>query len=254
MKKKVLLPFFFLGLSLVLPIINYSQVLSWSFNHQPSLVLTDQEGLIVSNNALMVDPNTETNYIRIEDMVLTSEKIFEKAFVRFKKKSYTSYVKVRVYDVFTDRLIRELDFYETEMLALDQREIASKRIYFVVEPKGSDVELQSVGVVMKSSCIMSGKDLQLNLRTLQAKKDLLKVNVLLKEEAEISLMIYDKNGNIQERFLNNNILNPGVYEFYFDPETLDLNYLSDKVYYIWVKAENLRSPPIEYVKQFQVIP
>lgn len=233
---------------------NYSKVISWSFSNTPSLLLTDKIGVVESNMSFVADTNNTTNRIRIEDIVLDQEYRFVSLFTRFNKTHFSSFVKIKIYDVFTDNQLLEFDFYEPEIKSIGSMQIDTERVYLVAELNGNDIELRSVGMEMVKQDIITENNFTLSCNLLDAKKDNLEIRVVFTEAVEVTLLIYNKNGDICKEILMKKILDPGAYVFAMDPQELSFDYLSDKTYYVWLKAENLLSKPVEFIKNFQVIP
>ena len=254
MNQKFLIIFFSLILSFFIDIKSYSKVVSWSFSKTPSLLLTDKQGVIESHSALIMDTNSTTNKIRIEDVVLDEEFQFSTVFTRFQKKRFSSFVKVKVFDVFTDTQLLELDFYEQEVRSIINTPINKERVYLVVELYGNDIELRSVGMEMIKQNSITDDNFILSSALLNAQKDNLEITTIFKEAVEVTLFVYNRQGDICKEILINKTLDPGTYKFTLDPLELSFDYLSDKTYYVWLKAENYQSKPVEFVKTFQVIP
>ncbi|MGL4676404.1 MAG: hypothetical protein ACRCWI_01895 [Brevinema sp.] len=233
---------------------NYGKSISWSINNLPSLRLTDQTGVVESNNAIMVDPNATINRIRIEDIVLEEEYSFTNIFVTFQKQNFSSYVRVKIYDTFTDTEVFSFDFVEQDIYRLTNDQIALNRVYLVLELYGEDIELRSAGMGMVKRGIIQAEDLILNTTTLRVSQENLEITASLKESAKVSLLIYNRNGDICKSLILNKVLNRGTYTFYMDLQELLFDYLEDKRYYVWLRAENLRSSPVELIKSFYIIP
>ncbi len=240
---------FFLLLSAVN---THSKVLSWSFDNLPSLMLTDRAGVINSNNAVMSSGSAGIHQIRIEDIVLDSECSFADMFARFDKYRYTSFVRVKILDTFTDEELGSYDMFEQG--SVDISEISASMIYMVVELHGEDIELRSAGVQMIEQRILSPNQLTINKDIIVANKDNLMVTVALNEAAKINLILYDRDGNISKDFASNKTLDKGTYRFYLDPSKLSFDYMGDKRYYVWLKADNLRSQPVEIIKKLLILP
>ncbi len=254
MKLKNSIIIFLFVLSLFINVKSYSRVVSWSFAKTPSLWLTDKQGVIESNMALVADTNSTTNRIRVEDIILDKEFQFSTLFTRFQKKHFSSFVRVKVYDALTDNQILELDFYEQEVQSASTIPANIARVYLVVEFYGADIELRSVGMELIAQNNITEADFILNNTLLNAQKDNLEITTIFKEAVEVTLFVYNKQGDICKELLIKKILDPGTYTFALDPQELSFDYLSDKTYYVWLKAENLQSNPVELVKTFQVIP
>ena len=245
---------FLLVLNLFIDTKSYSKVVSWSFSKPYSLLLTDKQGVTESNMSFIMDTNSTTNRIKIEDIVLDKESQFSTLFTRFQKKRFSSFVKVKVYDVFTDTKLLELDFYEQEVKSIIDVPINRERVYLVIELYGTDIELRSVGMEMiKQSCI-EDDEFKLNSTLLNAQTDNLEITTTFKDAVEVTLFVYNKQGDICKEILIKKVLDPGTYKFALDPQDLAFDYFSDKTYYVWLKAENYQSDPVELVKTFQVIP
>jgi len=233
--------------------ISYGQIFSWRFNNTPSLLLTDQIGLMESNNSLMIDKSRNKHMLRIEDIVTESGNYFSHFFVNFEKKRFTSYVIVKMYDTFSDELITEFKFYESGSSYLNNRGVKSDRIYLIAEVFGEDVELRVVGVEIQTSIIAYEDDIMISTNIIHQQKDTLDIDLDLQEEAAIFIYIYNENGDICTRIVDNNILNSGKYQFIWNPRSVYKQKMGD-TYYLWFKATNLRSQNIEYVKDFYMIP
>ena len=254
MKLKNSIIIFSLVCSLFIDVKTYSRVLSWSVSKSPSLWLTDQQGVIESNMALVADTNSITNRIRIEDIVLDEEFQFSTVFTRFQKKHFSSFVKVKVFDVLTDNKILELDFYEQEVQSASDIPSNIARVYLVVEFYGADIELRSVGMELLKQNNITENNFVLNSTLLDAQKDNLEITTIFKEATKVSLFVYNRQGDICKEILIKKVLNPGTYTFAVDPLDFTFEYLADKTYYVWLKVENNQSKPVELVKTFQVIP
>ena len=254
MKLKNLIFTFLLVCSLFIDVNSYGKVVSWSFSKTPSLLLTDKQGVIESNMAFVMDTNSITNRIKIEDIVLDKEFQFSTVFTRFHKKRFSSFVKVKVYDVFTDNKLFELDFHEQEVKSINSTSFNKERVYLVIELHGSDIELRSVGMEMIEQTCMVENNFMLNSTLLHAQKDNLEITTIFKEAVEVTMFVYNRQGDICKEILMKKVLDPGTYTFALDPQELSFDYLSDKTYYVWLKAKNNKSDPIEFVKTFQVIP
>lgn len=231
---------------------SHSQVISWSVNNIPSLLLTDKIGVVFSNDAIMSIPSQPTNQIRIEDIILQKEHSFSKVFVRFKKQKIPSFVKIKIYDAFTDNMVYTHDFYEQDILNFTNEQLTFTRIYIVVELHGSDIELRSVGMGMEQKSIID--DIVLNKESFDVSTDNVHISFTLHEAAIINLLIYNRRGDVCKNFLVNKTLNPGTYHFSLDPSEFSFDYLGDKRYYVWLKATNLRSQPVELIKTIYIIP
>ena len=254
MKLKNFIVVFSLVCSLFIDVKSYSKVLSWSFSKTPSLWLTDKQGVLESNMALVADTNSITNRIRIEDIVLDEEFQFSTLFTRFQKKHFSSFVKVKVYDALTDNQVLELDFYEQEVQSTSAIPTSIARVYLVVEFYGADIELRSVGMELLKQNNIAESEFMLNNTLLHAQKDNLEITTTFKEAVKVTLFVYNRQGNICKEILTKKVLDPGTYTFAVDPLDLSFEYLSDKRYYVWLKAENNQSKPVELIKTFQVIP
>ncbi|MGL5956083.1 MAG: hypothetical protein ACRC0X_05705 [Brevinema sp.] len=230
----------------------YGKTISWSINNSPSLMIVDKTGVIISNNAIMTDTNNITNRIRIEDIALDISYSFTNVFVRFQKQRISSFVRLKIFDTLTDTEVFSFDFVEQDIYRFTNDQIALNRVYLVLELYGEDIELRSAGMGTVQRDIIT--DLILNTSTLKASQENLEIIASLKESAKISLLIYDRKGNICKTLVLNQILNRGIYTFYMDPQEMSFDYLEDKRYYVWLRAENLRSTTVEFVKSFYIIP
>ena len=254
MNYKNLIIVILLVLNLFIDVKIYSKVVSWSFSKPYSLLLTDTQGVMESNMSFIMDTNNTTNRIKIEDIVLDNEFQFSTLFTRFQKKRFSSFIKVKVYDVFTDNKLLELDFYEQEVKSIRNTQINKERVYLVIELYGNDIELRSVGMEMiKQSCIEED-EFKLNSTLLNAQTDNLEITTVFKEAVKVTMFVYNRQGDICKEILIKKVLDPGTYKFALDPKELSFDYFSDKTYYVWLKAENHQSNPVELVKTFQVIP
>ncbi len=228
----------------------HARTLSWSINNTPSLMLTDRAGVINSNNAVMADSSSPLNQIRIEDIALPQEYCFTEMFTGFEKKRYTSFVRVKILDSFTEQELASFDMPEQAIIKLS--DIPSSRIYMLVELHGDDIELRTAGVTMEKFDILNG--ITLNKDTIIASKDNLLISFTLNESAKLDLILYNRHGDICESFLAGKILDKGTYRFSMNPDKLSFDYLGDKRYYVWLRAENLRSKPVELIKPILIIP
>ena len=253
MKLKNLIIIFLLVCSFFIDVKSYSKVVSWSFSKTPSLWLTDKQGVQESNMSLVMDTNSTTNRIRIEDIILDEESQFSTLFTRFQKKHFSSFVRVKVYDVLTDTQLLELDFYEQEVQSVSSIPVNIGRVYLVVEFYGADIELRSVGMEMIVQNNITENNFMLNSTLLNAQKDNLEITTTFKEAVEVTMFVYNRQGDICKEILIKKVLDPGTYTFAVDPLDLSFEYLADKIYYVWLRAENFQSKPVEFVKAFQVI-
>lgn len=232
--------------------VSYAQIVSWSVNNTPSLVLTDKVGVVTSNSAIMAAPNQQTNRIRIEDIVLLEEHSFTELFIRFEKKKFSSFVKINIYDAFTDTIVFSHDFDEQDILTFTNDQMPFTRVYIVAELHGNDIELRSIGMGMQAKKIID--DVVINKENIVASQDTLQVSITLNEAANVNLLLYDRKGNVCKKFLINKVLNTGTYQFVFDPQEVIFDYLGDKRYYVWLQATNLRSKPVEIIKTIKIVP
>ncbi len=230
----------------------HAEVLSWSINDEPSLRLTDMVGVKHSNNAIMVDSAYSTNSIRVEHIELLDGHGFERMFVRFQKKKFPSFIRVKIFDLFTDTELCRVDFHEQDFFDLSSKQHIVGSVYLVVELYGEDIELRNIGMEMIARDII--EELIINSDTIHATKDFLEISITLQEDANVSLLIYSRSGDVCKTFFINKILARGDYQFFLDPRELSFDYAGDKRYYVWLQAENLRSKPVEFVKKFNVVP
>lgn len=245
---------FFLSLSIP----SFTNVLSWNYNKQPSLLLTDVVGLIESNGSFMIDSEVMTNsnsshFIRIEDMIAPYDNDFENVFVSFSKKHLSSHVIVKVYDTFTDQLLSEMRFDENKIISLGKAGVLSDRIHLTVELFGTDVELRSVGIILEPSLIIDDIGFTISHNKLYVNQEILLIQLQLNEEAQVSLFVYNSEGTVVKRIVIEQVLDSGNYHFYWNPILVEEN-LMGSIYYVWLQVENIRSYPIESVRQVYAIP
>ena len=234
--------------------LSFAYVVSWRYKHESSLFLTDVRGLIESNYSMMPDPDTTTHYLRIEDVVAPEGNDFEQLFVGFTKIRFSSHIVVKIYDTFTDEQLAEITFYEKGLKSLGKYGALSDRVYLVVELYGKDVELRSVGFNINKSIILEEEEFRISDSRIYAKKDNLHISLSLSEEAEVSLYLYTGEGGLEERILSKEVLGVGDYEFQWDPLESDDIPTEGSPYYVWIRAINLRSSPVEYIREFYLIP
>ncbi len=230
----------------------HAEVLSWSINDEPSLKLTDMIGVVYSNNAIMSDSAYSTNLIRIEYIELLDGHHFGRMFVRFQKRKFPSFLRVKIFDLFTDTELCRADFHEQDFFDLSSRQHIVGSVYLVVELHGDDIELRRVGIEMIPRNII--EELFINSDTIHASSDFLEISTTLQEDAIVTLLIYNREGDVCKSFFINHVLSEGSYQFYLDPQDLSYDYAGDKRYYVWLYSENLRSKPVEFVKKFNIIP
>lgn len=228
------------------------KVFSWRYEGLPSLKLTESVGLILEKDGLATDREALQHFITIEDIKIPEYSQILQLFVSFGKANYTSFIVVKIFDTFTDRLLSEISFHETGAVYLDDTDLYPNRVYFKIELFGSDIRLRSAGITTEPQTIIEPQNLTLSSEVVYRSNDVLKIQAKLDQEAEMELYVFDHAGSVSEKIVSGQVYPAGFYEFYWDASSLILD--SGKPFYIWFRVRNLRSMPVEYVRNVLVIP
>lgn len=228
------------------------KVFSWRYEGLPSLTLTEFVGIAFEKDGLAPDMDASQHFITIEDINIPEYSQILQLFVSFGKTNYTSFVVVKIFDTFTDRLLSEISFHEAGAVYLDGTDLYPNRVYFKIELFGQDIRLRSAGITTEPQTIIESQNLTLSSEIVYLSNDVLEIQAKLNQEAEVQLYVYDDTGSVNEKIVSRQVYPAGVYEFYWDANSLILD--SGKTFYIWFHASNLRSRPVEYIRNVLVIP
>lgn len=228
------------------------KVFSWRYEGLPSLKLTESVGVVLEKDGLAPDIDASQHFITIEDIKIPEYFQILQLFVSFSKINYTSFIVVKIFDTFTDRLLSEISFHETGAVYLDGTDLYPNRVYFKIELFGQDIRLRSGGITTEPQTIIEPQNLTLSSEVIYLSNDVLKIQAKLNQEAEMELYVFDDAGSVSEKIVSGQVYPAGVYEFYWDANSLILD--SGKSFYIWFHVRNLRSKPVEYVRNVLVIP
>ncbi|SFB67608.1 hypothetical protein SAMN02745150_00083 [Brevinema andersonii] len=228
------------------------KVFAWRYEGLPSLTLTESVGVTFQKDGLAADIEASRHFITIEDINIPKYSQILQLFVSFDKTNYTSFVVVKFFDTFTDRLLSEISFNETGAVYLESTDLYPNRIYFKIELFGQDIRLRSAGITTEPRTIIEPQNLTLSSEIVYLSNNVLKIQAKLNQEAEVQLYIYDNAGSVSKKIVSGQVYPAGVYEFYWDTNSLILD--SGKTFYVWFHARNLRSKPVEYIRNVLVIP
>ncbi|MGL4366757.1 MAG: hypothetical protein ACRCTQ_00520 [Brevinemataceae bacterium] len=243
----------FFAAVLVFPVQIASLTTAWRYNTLPSLLLRETVGMVESNGSLMQDSSVEKGFLKTEDFVVDTQMRFSKLFMYFNKRKYSSYALVKIYDQFTDRLIAECIFTESDVRNITYPSYSYSRAYLTVEIYGDDIELFSAGVETEPVKIIFEKDFILNVPKNSEESNMLLLEFLLQEAAAVSLYIYDQNGNVCTKILDKKTLDAGLFRFQWNPAWKSGD-ITGKNYYIRLYASNFQLTPSEYVKDVYLMP
>lgn len=228
------------------------KVFSWHYDGLPSLKLTESVGVSFEKDGLVPDTEAAQHFITIEDIKIPEYSQILQLFVSFGKENYTSFIVVKIFDTFTDRLLSEMSFYETGAVYLDGTDLYPNRVYFKIELFGQDIKLRTAGITTEPQTIIEPQNFTLSSDVFYRSNDVLTIQAKLDQEAEMDLYVFDDTGSVSEKIVSGQVYPAGVYEFYWDARSLVLD--SGKPFYIWFHVRNLRSQPVEYVRNVLVIP
>lgn len=243
-------PLIFILLFTALPLYGQTKIQAWRLGAQPSLMLTDKKSLAETNGAL--SPTQDDAYLYIEEMVIPRLHTPLSIFASFTKDRYTSHIIIQVMDAFTDTELFQLRMDEPGSVPWDKLPPAD-RVYFIVRPLGSDIQLRAVGMASQIIPLAEDSGFVISPQTLYVEKDTLSVKVGLVQDASLTLFIYDSRGNITARLADKAILPAGSYEYFWDPSPY-LGGLNGEDFQVWMQAAHPTAPPVEITRTFRLIP
>lgn len=243
-------PVIFFLLFTALPLYGQTKIQAWRLGAQPSLMLTDKKSLTETNGAL--SPTQDDAYLYIEEMVIPRLHTPLSIFASFTKDRYTSHIIIQVMDAFTDAELFQLRMDEPGSVPWDKLPPAD-RVYFIVRPAGSDIQLRVVGMASQIIPLAEDSSFVISPQALYVEKDTLSVKVSLVQDASLTLFIYDSSGNITARLADKVILPAGNYEYFWDPSPY-LGQLSGEDFQVWMQATHPTANPVEITRTFRLIP
>lgn len=243
-------PILFLLFFTALPLYGQTKIQAWRLGASPSLMLTDKKSLAETNGALF--PTREDAYLYIEEMVIPRLHTPLSIFASFTKNRYTSHIIIQVMDAFTDTELFQLRMDEPGSVPWDKLPPAD-RVYFIVRPVGSDIQLRAVGMSSEIISLVEESRFMVSPQILYADKDTLSVRVDLVQDASLTLFVYDSQGNITARLADKAILPAGSYEYLWDPSPY-LGQLNGEDFQVWMQAAHPTATPVEITRTFRLIP